>query len=64
MDLRTMVERLGGSKAVARVAGVTPGAVNQWVYQGQVPKRHVGALVELAAERGLDYTREQVEEAA
>jgi DNA-binding transcriptional regulator YdaS (Cro superfamily) len=56
----SVVLRLGGCRAVARLVGVSPSAVSRWCTPaplggtgGRIPQRHWGSLIAQAAERGV-----------
>lgn len=52
---RELVDGLGGPTAVARLCGVTPPAVTNWLKRGQIPAEHHVALWAAAQETGLDW---------
>jgi len=56
----SIVVRLGGCRAVARLVGVSPSAVSRWCTPaplggtgGRIPQRHWDRLIAQAAERGV-----------
>lgn len=50
-----IISKLGGVGEVARICGITAGAVSQWT---MIPARHQAPLLNRAIERGLDITSE------
>ncbi|KAF0111670.1 MAG: hypothetical protein FD149_2513 [Rhodospirillaceae bacterium] len=38
MDITTLISQLGGTGAVAKACGLTPGAVSLWKARKQIPR--------------------------
>lgn len=58
MDLTDAIDKLGGTGAVARLCGITPGAVSLWKARGEIPRAwHLRIHRECQA-RGIDYDPE------
>lgn len=49
----TIIGRFGGPASVARICGVTPGAVSQWVI---IPAKHWPTLIREAEKEGIELT--------
>lgn len=55
MTLADLIERLGGTTAVARAVNVTVPAVCNWVARETTPPRHAIALWTMAKRAGLPW---------
>lgn len=58
MDVRTIIDQLGGSYAVARLFGINGAAVSQWAAKGRIPAERVPSLERRARELGLPLRAE------
>lgn len=57
MDTVTdIIERLGGTSAVASALALTPSTVSSWKTSGRVPAWRQPALIELAKERSVQLS--------
>jgi transcriptional regulator with XRE-family HTH domain len=50
MSTRQIIERLGGTRALARRLGISPGTVNYWKKQKRVPAKHQADLIAAGAD--------------
>lgn len=60
MNIKTILQALGGPAAVGRRLGVRSQAVSLWAIKGRVPADRVPALLRLARERGVPLAPEQL----
>jgi hypothetical protein len=56
LTLEQLIERLGGTAAVARACGVGTSAVSNWVARGGVAAEHRLTVWRLATEAGVEWT--------
>jgi hypothetical protein len=56
MDVRTLIERLGGPSVVAERLGETAKTISMWGTRNSVPYAHHIALWRLAIDAKLDWT--------
>ena len=53
LDLRDLIDRLGGYRVVARAVRLRPSAIRSWVNAEYVPPKHHEKLKAMAAEAGI-----------
>ena len=61
MEIRNIVDLIGGTNKLARSLGIKPQAVSQWIANDSVPLKRVPSLARLAKERGLPLRPEDIE---
>ena len=60
MEIRNIVDLMGGTNKLARSLGIKPQAVSQWIANDSVPLKRVPSLARLAKERGLPLRPEDI----
>lgn len=59
MDVRDIIEALGGRERVAEATGSTIGTVTQWEWRGRFPAKKMMAVSALAAQQPQSGVTEQ-----
>jgi hypothetical protein len=64
---RSVVDMLGGGRAVARELGISPSTVSRWTMPksrqnlgGRIPQTHWLALIAMAKKQGIELTLNQL----
>jgi hypothetical protein len=58
--IKTTIQMLGGTLAVARHFAVTPQTVSSWIKRGNVPSKYWPSLLALARSRGISLPLERL----
>src|ERR1035437_7617855 len=64
MDPREIIDRFGGQSALALLIEKKPSAVAYWIKAGHIPTKWHPVLLELAAERGVQLSSDELTGAA
>ena len=58
MDAQNLIERFGGTFAVAELAGVKPPSVSEWKSNNRIPDDKLMRLAPIAEDRGICSRRD------
>ncbi len=60
MELKRLIQRLGGPARVGKACGVTPSAVSNWASREEIPRAQELVVWMLAVDHGVEWMPEGV----
>ena len=63
MTISDVINKLGGTKAVARAVGVRPTSVRSWCFNSAIPEKHHATLLRMEAATTYSITKAILESA-